>query len=96
MKHFILIFILILVMFPAHAIVAEQKVEIEISGMTCSLCIVAVKKSLSKINGIKDIKVSYKDEKAWFTLEDSLTDDTALIEAVRNAGGYKVEAIHRK
>jgi mercuric ion binding protein len=84
-----------MIMFPAHAIAAEQKVEIEITGMTCSLCTVAVKKSLSEINGIKDIKVSYQDERAIFLTDDSISDKV-LTEAVEKAGAYKVRSIHRE
>ncbi|NOX32418.1 MAG: heavy-metal-associated domain-containing protein [Deltaproteobacteria bacterium] len=95
MKHLLIIIVLMLAMIPVHTIAAEQKVELEITGMTCSLCTVAVKKSLSKIDGITDIKVSYKDEKAWFVADDSITDEV-LIKAIKKAGGYKVQSIHRE
>jgi len=95
MKHLILILVLLMIMFPVHAIAAEQKVEIEITGMTCSLCTVAVKKSLSEINGIKDIKVSYQDERAIFFTDDSISDKV-LTEAVEKAGVYKVQSIRRE
>lgn len=95
MKHLLFIFTLMLVMIPAQGIATEQKVELEITGMTCSLCTVAVKKSLSKIDGIKDIKVSYKDEKAWCVADDSITDEV-LIKAVEKAGAYKVQSILRE
>ena len=95
MKHLILIFVLLLIMFPVHAIAADQKVEIEITGMICSLCTVAVKKSLSKIDGIKEIRVSYNDEKAWCVADDSISDEV-LTEAVAKAGAYKVQSIHRE
>ena len=95
MKHLILILVWLMIMFPAHGIAAEQKVEIEITGMTCSLCTVAVKKSLSEINGIKDIKVSYQDERAIFFTDDSISDKV-LTEAVEKAGVYKVQSIRRE
>lgn len=63
--------------------------------MTCKLCTLAVKKSLSKIDDIKDIKVSYKDKKAWCIIDDSITDEV-LTKAVENAGAYKVQSIHRE
>ena len=95
MKHLILILVWLMIIFPAHGIAAEQKVEIEITGMTCSLCTVAVKKSLSEINGIKDIKVSYQDERAIFVADDSMSDEV-LTEAVEKAGVYKVQSIRRE
>lgn len=95
MKHLLFIFTLMLVMIPVQGIATEQKVELEITGMTCSLCTVAVKKSLSKIDGIKDIKMSNKDGKAWCVADDSITDEV-LIKAVEKAGAYKVQLILRE
>ena len=95
MKHFLIIFILMLAMIPIHGIAAEQKVELEIKGMTCSLCTVAVKKALSKVDGIKDINVSFKNGKAWCVADDSVADEF-LIKAVEKAGAFKVQSIHRE
>lgn len=76
-----------------YSAAAEQKVVMEINGMTCSLCTFAVKKSLSGINGVNDVKVSYKKKKAWLIADDSVTDFT-LAEAVQKAG-YKGKVVER-
>lgn len=95
MKRLIIIAFLLLIVFPVHAMAEEQKVEIEIKGMTCTLCSLAVKKSLKKIDGVKDIEVSFKDGKAWCITDDSITDEV-LTKAVEKAGAYKVQSIRRE
>ncbi len=41
------------------------------------------------------MKVSFKEKKAWLTVDDSVTDD-ALVEVVSKAGSYKGKVIDRK
>ena len=94
MKYLITIITLLYLFFPVSGIAGEQRVELKIDKMTCSLCTIAVKKSLSNIKGIKNIKVSFKDKKAWFIVDDSITDEV-LKSAVKKVG-YEVRAINRK
>ena len=83
---------LLLVAVSAKA--AERQVVLGIEGMDCELCTLAIKKSLAETSGVKSVKVSYKDKKAWVTADASVTD-TALIDAVKKAG-FKARIIERK
>ncbi len=74
---------------------AEQNVVMEIKGMTCPLCQIAVKKSLTKIEGVRDVQVYLEEEKARLTVDESVIDAT-LIEAVKKAGSYKSKVVERK
>lgn len=74
---------------------AAQQVEMEIEGMTCALCPLAIKKSLAKVPGVREVDVSYEEKKARLTVEDAVTDQ-ALEEAVKKAGGYTGKVIERK
>lgn len=94
-KHLILLMASLLLLLSFNAVVAEQKIVMEIEGMTCDLCTLAVKKSLSKIAGVKDVKVLYKEKKAFLTVDESITDQT-LVNAVKNAGPYSAKAAERK
>ena len=94
-KYLILLMVLLLLMLSFNAVAAEQKVVLEIEGMTCNLCTLAVKKSLSGIDGVKDAKISYKEKKAWLTVDESVTDET-LVEAVQKAGPYSGKVVDRK
>lgn len=64
-------------------------------GMNCNLCPVAVKKSLSEVEGAKDIKVSFKEKKALLSVDESVTDET-LAEAVKKSGPFKGTVVERK
>jgi len=88
-----LVALLLLVALGAWA--AEQEVEMEISGMTCSFCALAIRKSLSAVKGVGDVKVSYKEKKARFTADETISND-ALMEAVKKAGSYRGKVVKRK
>ena len=89
---FTIVPLLLLIAVNAGAI--EQKVIIDIEGMTCALCQIAIKKSLSGIEGVKDVKVSYEEKKAWITVNDEVKDNR-IKQAVQKAGPYKVKSIDR-
>ncbi len=92
-KRWILVIVPILILVAGYSAAAEQKVVMEIEGMTCSLCTLAVKKSLSGTRGVEDVKTSYQEKKAWLTADDSVTDST-LAETIQKAG-YKGKVIER-
>ena len=79
----------------AYNAAAEQKVVMQIDGMTCGLWPLAVKKSLAGIKGVQDVKVSYEEKKAWLTADESVTD-AALVTAVQKAGSYQGKVIERQ
>lgn len=72
----------------------EDKVVMNIEGMTCSLCTVAVKKTLSKVEGVHMVEVSLEEKQAQVTVDETVQDDT-LVNAVKKAG-YKGKIITRE
>ena len=93
-KKLIIIAVALLLMHGYSVEAAEQNVIMEIEGLTCPLCTIAVKKALSKVEGVRDITVSLNDKKAWFIVQDSVTDET-LSDAIKKAGSYKGRVIQR-
>ena len=90
------VFIIIaIVLVAAYGAAAEEKVVMEIEGMSCNLCPVAVKKSLSEIQGVKEIEVSFKERRARLSVDESVTDEM-LLEAVRKAGPFKGSIVKTK
>lgn len=69
---------------PAFAV--PKTVTLNVSGMTCSLCPVTVKKSLEKVAGVTDVKVSYENKQAVVTFDDGKTSIEALQKATADAG----------
>ncbi|WP_456392688.1 heavy-metal-associated domain-containing protein [Nitratifractor sp.] len=67
---------------------AEKIAVIEIQGMTCPLCTVAIKRSLQKTPGVFKAKVKLNTRRATVRFQDDL-DTSKLLEAIRAAGGYE-------
>ncbi len=65
---------------------AEQSVMLSISGMTCSVCPITVKKSLKKVEGVKTVTVSYENKTAVVVFDDQRTKVGTLLKATENVG----------
>jgi len=90
---------IILLSLVSSGLFAEQGkmdyVVMDINGMTCPLCPVAIKKSLSQVKGVVDVRVSLKEGKAWLRVDESV-DNESLLDAVKRAGPYKGKVIKRR
>ncbi len=86
---------LLFLLVPVTLLAAEEQVTIDIQGMTCSLCPIAIKKSLSGIEGVTGVEVSFKEKKGWLTAEESVSDEQ-LLAAIKKAGPYKAVIKERK
>ncbi len=94
-KCIIIITALILIGTAVYAEAAERSVVMEIEGMSTELCPIAVKKSLTEIEGVSDVEVSLEENNARLTVEDSVADKT-LMDAVKKAGPFKVKVVGEK
>jgi mercuric ion binding protein len=65
---------------------AEQSVILSISGMTCAVCPITVKKSLQKIEGVKTVTVSYENKTATVVFDDQLAKVDSFLKAMENVG----------
>ncbi len=45
-----------------------KKIKIGITGMTCGGCIVSVNKAIKRVKGVKEVKVSLKDNTAIISI----------------------------
>ena len=94
-KRLLIVFIFLYLATAVYTEAAEHSIIVAVKGMTCPVCPVAVKKSLSAIEGVKSVKVSLEEKKAWLTVSESVTDDM-IIEALKATGMYKGKVIERK
>jgi len=94
-KLLVLSTIMILFLASAIAAAAEQNVVMEIKGMTCDVCTVAIKKALTGVQGVKSVKVSFEEKKAALVVDQSVTDGM-LTDAVKKAGEYEGKVVERK
>jgi len=83
MKNLIFLFLLLQ---SGLLFAAEQTVILSISGMTCTVCPITVKKSLQKVAGVKSVMVSYESKTAAVVFDDQLTKVENLLKATENAG----------
>jgi Cu+-exporting ATPase len=67
---------------------AEQKLSIAISGMTCSNCAANIERGLKKLNGVKETSVSFASEQASVSYETGEVSLNDIIEKI-NGLGYK-------
>jgi mercuric ion binding protein len=66
---------------------AEKVFVIDVEGMTCEMCPIAVKKSISKVKGVKWVVTSLKNRVAVVVAEDYVKDEDILM-SISLAGNY--------
>ncbi len=75
-----------------YAIAGERSVTLKVNGMTCVSCPFIVKKSLTRVDGVKSVKVSLAEKKAWVVYDDTQTT-LAKLTAATAAVGFPSELI---
>ncbi|MBI5420555.1 MAG: cation transporter [Deltaproteobacteria bacterium] len=70
---------------PDEAAVTRQ-VTLSVRNMTCSACVVTVKKSLTRVEGVKDAKVTLSPPQAVVTYDPVKVRTERLVEATTKAG----------
>ena len=65
---------------------ALTSATLAVPGMTCSACPITVKKALSRVDGVSDVKVSFKSRQAVVKFDDARTTAEALTKATAAAG----------
>lgn len=73
-------------MLAAPAWAGMRTVTLAVPGMTCAACPITVKKALSRVEGVREVEVSYARREAVVRFDDTLTTAAALARASANAG----------
>src|SRR5690606_10293131 len=73
--------------------VPEERVALEIGGMTCASCVSRVEAALNRVPGVAQASVNLASERAEVTLARGMADAAALVAAVRQAG-YDARPVH--
>ena len=71
---------------PNVVFAAPKTIALDVPGMTCSLCPVTVKKSLTRVQGVSKVDVSLEKKVAVVTFDDSKTTVQVLTESTGKAG----------
>ena len=70
----------------AGAMAGERTVTLRVDNMYCPTCPFIVQRSLEKVAGVLEVKVSYEEKTAVVTFDESETDVGALTAATTEAG----------
>lgn len=85
------IFVGLLLSFSALA----ARVEVDVAGMTCGMCVESITKELKTTEKVESISVSLEDKKARFTeMKDKKMTDGEIRSAIKKAG-YETTKIRR-
>lgn len=68
------------------AMAAERTVTLKVEGMTCASCPYIVKRSLTRLDGVKEANVSLETALAIVTFDDQKVTPGALADATLAAG----------
>lgn len=75
--------------------VLAAKVEVDVVGMTCGMCVKAITKELTATEKADQISVSLEDKKARFVeIKDKRISDSEIKAAIKRAG-YEAVKIRR-
>ena len=76
--------------------VATRVVTLNVSGMTCAGCEAAVKIAAKRIDGVKDVTVSYNKTAADVTYDPAKTTPAAIAKVITDKTGFKAEVRVKK
>ena len=69
--------------------ISASKIEVTISGMTCTGCEQTIRTNVTKLEGVSDVKADFKSGKAVVDFNPGLTDTSQIRNAITKSG-YKV------
>jgi copper chaperone CopZ len=73
-----------------------SKVEVDVSGMSCGMCVEAITKELKETEKAEKITVSLEHKKAYFEeIKGKKVSDAEVKAAIKKAG-YEAVKIYRK
>jgi mercuric ion binding protein len=64
----------------------DSTVTFSVAKMTCATCPITVRKAMQRVEGVKDVKVSYDDKTASVTFDATVTTATEIGQASTDVG----------
>ncbi len=88
------ILIVIVCLFASLSAFASR-VEVDVVGMTCGMCVEAITKELNATQKVENVKVKVEDKKAFFDeVKGKKLSDTEIKAAIKKAG-YEAVKVRR-
>ncbi len=76
----------VLALVAAAASAAPREVVLDVANMSCSACPYIIEQSLKKVDGVREVEVSYSEKTARVVFDDAVTTLEALSEATAAVG----------
>jgi copper chaperone CopZ len=73
-----------------------SRVEVDVVGMTCGMCVEAITKELTATQRAENIVVKVEDKKAWFDEVKGKKLSDAEIKAAIKKAGYEAVKVRRR
>ena len=70
----------------ATASEADETVSFDVEKMTCATCPIAVRKAMQRVDGVKEVEVSLKDNSAVVIFDASVTTAEEIGQASTDVG----------
>jgi len=83
----------LLVLLPSFAFAEE--INVTVKGMVCSFCAQGIKKTFSKVDGVKSVNVDLEKKIVKLSVDDAKTLSDEIIKSTINDAGYEVLSIER-
>lgn len=58
----------------------------DVPAMYCATCPVTVKTAAKKVPGVRDVRVSLEEKRAWVTFDPSVTNPAVIAKAITDSG----------
>ena len=65
---------------------AEDKIELTVTGMSCASCVARVEKALLQLKGVKDANVNLASHRATVVFDQNQIGEHDIIARIREAG----------
>ncbi len=69
----------------------EEKIKLEITGMTCDHCATGIEKMLLQNEGVKEANVSYQNSNCECSFDSSKTNKEEIIQTINDTKNYRVK-----
>lgn len=89
-------YLLILCLFMLSLSAFAANLTVDVSGMSCGMCVKAITSELEKTGKVENINVSLDDKKATFIEKKGQKITDSEVKSAIKKAGYSVTAIARK
>lgn len=67
-----------------------KAVKLDIEGMTCGSCAASVKSALGKLDGVRDVQISFEQKGGTVAFDAAKVNERSIVDAV-NKSGFKAQ-----